>query len=268
MRGLPLLVMKSIARPLLLLATLLVPVAVQAQSSDSGMVVGNESAVPPVVSHGRDQAAWGTSDTSVLTLEASGFAPVASGGTHSTSTPGGYLYRTAGTVFFDHSVTLPSGSEIVSMEMEACDDDPLARVDAYLFVTQALASSSTNPIAIGTTDAGVGGCQFAFGAPSSPVLIDNYTRRYRVRAAIRGADSATRLGAVRIYYRLKVSDAPGFATFNDVPVGSALHQYVEAVAAAGITAGCGSGNFCPNDPITRGQMAVFLAKALGLHWPN
>jgi hypothetical protein len=35
--------------------------------------------------------------------------------------------------------------------------------------------------------------------------------------------------------------------------------------ASGITAGCGGGNYCPDAP-TRRQMAIFLAKALGLHW--
>ena len=45
-------------------------------------------------------------------------------------------------------------------------------------------------------------------------------------------------------------------------------QHVEALATSGITAGCGGGNFCPDHPLTRGQMAVFLAKALGLHWPG
>jgi len=28
----------------------------------------------------------------------------------------------------------------------------------------------------------------------------------------------------------------------------------------GVTAGCGVGNYCPNDPVTRAQMAVFLLK--------
>ena len=41
-----------------------------------------------------------------------------------------------------------------------------------------------------------------------------------------------------------------------------------STAAAGITAGCGGGNFCPDQPITRKQEAAFIAKALGLHWPN
>jgi hypothetical protein len=36
------------------------------------------------------------------------------------------------------------------------------------------------------------------------------------------------------------------------------------LAASGITGGCGGGNFCPDNPVTRRQMAIFLSKALGL----
>jgi hypothetical protein len=43
---------------------------------------------------------------------------------------------------------------------------------------------------------------------------------------------------------------------------------VEALAAAGITGGCGPGSYCPASPVSRGEMAVFLATALGLHFPN
>jgi S-layer homology domain len=45
-------------------------------------------------------------------------------------------------------------------------------------------------------------------------------------------------------------------------------QYIEALAAAGITGGCGGGNFCPDSPLTRRQLAILLAKALGLNFPN
>ena len=72
----------------------------------------------------------------------------------------------------------------------------------------------------------------------------------------------------KVYWQRQITPAPATATFNDVPVGSMLHQFVEALAAAGITVGCGNGNYCPNDAITRGQMAIFLARALGLHYPN
>jgi hypothetical protein len=43
----------------------------------------------------------------------------------------------------------------------------------------------------------------------------------------------------------------------------AFCKYIEKFSTLGITAGCGGSNFCPNDPVTRAQMAVFLTKALG-----
>jgi len=48
-----------------------------------------------------------------------------------------------------------------------------------------------------------------------------------------------------------------------------FYQYIEALAASGITAGCTAPpnpQYCPDAPLTRGQMAVFLARAFGLHW--
>ena len=72
----------------------------------------------------------------------------------------------------------------------------------------------------------------------------------------------------RLIYRLQVSPAPATATFGDVPVGHPFHRFVEALAAAGVTGGCGGGNYCPDAALTRGQMAVFLAAALGLHFPD
>jgi hypothetical protein len=46
-------------------------------------------------------------------------------------------------------------------------------------------------------------------------------------------------------------------------VGAAFCGYIEQLASDGITGGCGGGNYCPNDPVTRGQMAVFIEIALG-----
>jgi hypothetical protein len=65
---------------------------------------------------------------------------------------------------------------------------------------------------------------------------------------------------------LPVSPAPASATFNDVPTNHPFFQFVEALSASGITAGCQAAPplYCPDSPVTRGQMAVFLAKALGL----
>jgi hypothetical protein len=77
-------------------------------------------------------------------------------------------------------------------------------------------------------------------------------------------DSLSRFQGARFTYHLQVSPPPATATFGDVPTSDAAFAYVEALAASGITGGCGGGNFCPNSPVTRRQMAIFLAKALGL----
>lgn len=48
--------------------------------------------------------------------------------------------------------------------------------------------------------------------------------------------------------------------FNDVPVTSPFARWIEYLYRYEVTAGCGTGLFCPDDPVTRGQMAVFLLK--------
>jgi hypothetical protein len=76
-----------------------------------------------------------------------------------------------------------------------------------------------------------------------------------------------RAGKFEVTWKRQVSPAPATATFTDVPNDHPFFQFVEALAKSGITGGCGNGNYCPDEPLTRGQMAVFLAKALGLQWP-
>ena len=74
------------------------------------------------------------------------------------------------------------------------------------------------------------------------------------------------LGAARVHWRRQVSPPPAAPTFLDVPEADGARPQIEALAASGITAGCGGGKFCPNATLTRRQMAVFLSKAFGLHW--
>jgi hypothetical protein len=73
---------------------------------------------------------------------------------------------------------------------------------------------------------------------------------------------------VEIAWHRTVSPPPDTASFGDVSTSHPFFQFVEALKASGITGGCGGTNYCPDSPLTRGQMAVFLAKALGLQWPN
>jgi subtilisin family serine protease len=53
------------------------------------------------------------------------------------------------------------------------------------------------------------------------------------------------------------------ANFADVPVGSLFYNEIGKLSARGVTVGCGSGNYCPNDPVTRQEMAAFILRARG-----
>jgi hypothetical protein len=54
---------------------------------------------------------------------------------------------------------------------------------------------------------------------------------------------------------------PCTGIFGDVVCPSTFANWIEQLSAEGITGGCGGGNYCPNNPVTRAQMAVFLLKA-------
>jgi S-layer homology domain len=51
--------------------------------------------------------------------------------------------------------------------------------------------------------------------------------------------------------------------FSDI-AGHRFESDIEWMRQAGLTEGCGGGQFCPDAPVTRGQMATFLARALEL----
>jgi hypothetical protein len=52
--------------------------------------------------------------------------------------------------------------------------------------------------------------------------------------------------------------------FSDVPLDATYAPWVKQLAAEGITAGCGGGNFCPLQNVDRAQMAIFLVRAFSL----
>jgi hypothetical protein len=50
--------------------------------------------------------------------------------------------------------------------------------------------------------------------------------------------------------------------FADVTCSTFYDAWIEQFAADGITAGCGNGDYCPNENVTRAQMAVFIEAAM------
>jgi hypothetical protein len=160
---------------------------------------------------------------------------------------------------------LPSGALVSAVEFDWCDtnavDDASFEVDSTLYTGQ-----NSTPLA-STTSNGSSGCEYSIATLSAPFTVDNNHTQLILTAFLPVTDSSIAIAGAIVQYTLQVSDPPDTPSFSDVPTSHPFFRFVEALAASGITAGCAPGKYCPNDPVTRGQMAVFLAKALGLEFP-
>jgi hypothetical protein len=92
---------------------------------------------------------------------------------------------------------------------------------------------------------GCGGGQFC---PQAPV-----TRAHMAVMVLRGVEGPS-------YTPPACVTAP----FNDVPCSDPFAAWIAEIARRGITSGCGGGAYCPAAPVTREQMAVFLARGFSL----
>ena len=210
---------------------------------------------------------YGTDATSYQHISAAAFTPAESTTTYSDSifsTSAFGRYPTAGFGYFISAPTLPSGSIVDVVDFGWCDDNPGGVT--YRVNSTNLVGTSVVQLAL-VNNSGFPGCGTTAVTLSSPFTIDNNANQLIFSVYIPVFDGSKTLTGATVHYKLQVSPAPGMATFNDVPASDFGFQYIEALAASGITGGCGGGNYCPDNPVTRRQMAIFLAKALGLQWP-
>jgi S-layer homology domain len=61
-----------------------------------------------------------------------------------------------------------------------------------------------------------------------------------------------------------INRSPTDADFFDDDEASSHEEGINRLAQADIARGCTADSFCPNEPVTRAQMAAFLARALDL----
>ncbi len=219
---------------------------------------------------------FGAQCCQITQIPAAAFTPTA--GSTWSDVANGYLYRSSGSSLSVWApVQLPSGVEIEYVDLYYYDVDPADDIIAVLRAYSGGAPDSGDPdstILTTTTSTGESGYGFAF----SPFLPLGYTVNNNVAHDPSGAQLAVRVGssimstnlqfkAVDLWWMRQVSPAPAMPTFNDVPASDPAFQFIEALAASGITAGCSVSPplYCPDNPLTRRQMAVFLSKALGLY---
>ncbi|MFV1995416.1 MAG: S-layer homology domain-containing protein [Verrucomicrobiales bacterium] len=195
----------------------------------------------------------------------------------------GYIYPLASGDDFWAQLRLPIGAQVNWIHWYVYDNDPAC--GWYLSFTRYEGSEGTPGPQIdvmvnqSTTDPETPGyVRLNTDLSASPQMIGSWEdingdglyhyTAYVLTAELLGCGGGNnlRLFGAGFNWSRVVSPAPASATFSDVPVGSFGFKHVEALSASGITAGCGGGNFCPNNTLTRVEMAVFLAKALGLHW--
>lgn len=167
---------------------------------------------------------------------------------------------------FTAPVNLPSGALVKYLELDACEDSGgIEPVEADLIATDNLGNITHISNSLATDGSG---CKvFSEDLTSEAIVIDSKTNHYYIECSIPFTIAFhIGLAGMVVGYQLQVSPAPATATFADVPTSFLYFRAIEALAASGITTGCGSGNFCPNQNVTRGELAKFLANALGLYW--
>lgn len=168
--------------------------------------------------------------------------------------------------WFVAGLELPDGALLSTLRIDACDDSGLsAGVNATVIATDQVGNQTYQALFLSTSG---GGCEsITESLVSDGVTIDNASFHYFLEVLIDRppASNVIGLAGLVVGYQLQISPAPPTSDFGDVPVDSPQFQFIEALYHSGITAGCGGSNYCPDSPLTRGQMAVFLAKALGLY---
>jgi hypothetical protein len=218
---------------------------------------------------------FGTECCQLLSIPASAFVP------RGEPLGGLFTYGSLGFMFpgsnvYWAPVTLPTGAVLDNIDLYAFDTDPNADICAILTAFSGptlLGSSPSEDVIEAVCSSGSAGYDYALEPIIGGETIDNSVwfsggAQYAVVVNNQGgATGALGFKGVTIWWHREVSPPPGTATFNDVPTNHPQFQFIEALAESGITVGCGAGNYCPDSSLTRGQMAVFLAKALGLYWP-
>ena len=215
-------------------------------------------------------ATYGGTVQSVVTVPANQFTPLDSTTTYNDRANDGLVisrYPTGGNGSFYAGVSAPGGALLTLVEFDYCDTSATGH-HAQLKVVDCNWMGSNCTQVVPTMFSISGGCgYFQPDLTGVNYQFDNMNRRLYLVASTDVFDGTNSISGVIVGYKLQVSPAPATASFVDVPTSSPIFKFVEALKASGITAGCDATHYCPNASLTRGQMAVFLAAALGLEFP-
>jgi hypothetical protein len=176
-------------------------------------------------------------------------------------TPGDFFYDAAN-IMRARSITAGCSTS----PLKYCPQDNITRAQMAIFVVRAVMGGDTftfsntphfndvSPSSFGFAwiqklfELGVtGGCGNSLYCPND-IMTRGQMAVFITRARLGAAADST--------FRY-----PSQPYFTDVPASDPLFKWIQRARFDSITAGCGSGTiYCPNDPVTRGQMAIFIVR--------
>lgn len=178
----------------------------------------------------------------------------------------GSVHETAIEALAESGVELACNTE----QHRFCPSDPVTRADMAAFLSRALNAfpgANTNRILEGDTFSDVADDAW-YGSYVNQLVGLGITRgysdgTYRPNKLVTRSQMATFF--VRAFDRIEAVTSPT-SSFTDITSGGVHSAAIEGMLETGITAGCNTQplRYCPQDPITRAQMASFIARALGL----
>jgi hypothetical protein len=163
-----------------------------------------------------------------------------------------------------------TGGCATSPDLLYCPDGQVTRAEMAVFLLKSIHGSSYSPPAVGAST--------GFGDVSTTYWAAAWIKQLAAEGITGGCGNgnycpdATVTRAQMAVFLLKAKHgsaynppAVGASTgFGDVATTYWAAAFIKQLVAEGITAGCGNGNYCPETPVTRAQMAVFLVRTFNL----
>lgn len=183
----------------------------------------------------------------------------ATGATFADVTPSAFYFDYPNLMF---TLGITNGCSTVPLDF--CPNDTITRGQMAKFLVIAVLGSSNftyNPVPYFT--------DVPSGAP-----FFNYIQKLKELGITKGCsatqfcpnDPVTRDEMAAFIIRARYGSTPymwpSTPYFTDVPANDQFFSYVQKMAQTGITLGCGVGLYCPNNTVTRGEMAVFVVTGL------
>ncbi len=144
-----------------------------------------------------------------------------------------------------------------------CPEETVTRAQAAIFLVRGMAGPEAPPPATGMVFVDVTADSFAADwieqLAAMGITAGCGGNAYCPQRAMTRGEMAVFLLRAKHGASYQPPSASG-SVFSDVPTNHPFAPWIEQLAAEGISAGCASNRYCPENPVTRAQMAVFLVR--------